>query len=123
MLRSNLSRVVVQCRWIKTIECTLCSTIKHKTSGDKHKPKEQKSVVLNEIIKLTKKKNVAKADMDAFLTTFPMSTLNGADIASLVSSLAKTKYPFDSTELAQITTLLNSTELVLNAKCLGTTLV
>ena len=75
---------------------------------------------MNEIIKLTdKKKRVLSSDVDEFMTNFPLSSLSAVEVSALVRSLGRTKYNYDSSQLTQLTSALNSTELKLNAKCLG----
>ena len=122
MLRSNLSSIVARNRWTKLSECTLSSAVKFKQTkkvkATKHVKKQ--SAALIEISALTEKKGgVATTDVDLFLKTHPLLSLTPIEISTLVRSLGKSKYSYHPSQLSQLVTALNSTELKLNAHCLG----
>jgi hypothetical protein len=122
MFRSNISSIVSRNRWIKLSECTL-STVKFKQTKKIKKSgrsTKKQSAAQIEITNLTeKKRSIAKADVDVFLKDFPLPSLNAVEVSSLVRSLGKTKYSYESSQLTQLVTALHSSELQLNAHCLG----
>jgi hypothetical protein len=109
-------------RYIKLADCSF-SSVKFKKSPKGKKSggfMMRRSPAMNEIIKLTdKKKRVLSSDVDEFMTNFPLSSLSAVEVSALVRSLGRTKYNYDSSQLTQLTSALNSAELKLNAKCLG----
>ena len=122
MLRSNLSAILSRNRWTRLSECAL-STVKVKQVKSTMKAGgriRKRSLAQDEIIKLTEKKNsVVKGDVDLFLKAHPLSSLSADEVSSLVWSLGRKKYTFESAQLTQLVAALDSVELHWNAKCLG----